>query len=57
MVGDSYEQDALAPRSFGVQGVWFNPEQSAISDPASIPVVSDLRSLSAWVAKAVLLAG
>lgn len=57
MVGDSYEQDALAPRSFGVQGVWFNPEQSATSDPVGIPVVSDLRSFSEWVARAVLLAG
>ncbi len=24
MVGDSYEQDAVFPRQFGIQGVWFN---------------------------------
>ncbi|MFA6140921.1 MAG: HAD family hydrolase [Hyphomicrobium sp.] len=36
MVGDSYEQDAAAPRRFGVQGVWFNPREAGPSAPAGV---------------------
>ena len=48
MVGDSYEQDAVAPRKFGVQGVWFNPSGAPVPEPAAIPMVSGLPTFSAW---------
>ena len=51
MVGDSHEQDAAAPRRFGVQGVWFNPGGAAGCDAAGTPVVSALPAFSAWVAE------
>jgi FMN phosphatase YigB (HAD superfamily) len=51
MVGDSYEQDAVAPRHFGVQGVWFDPSGARSPEPAAgVPVVSRLPAFSAWVA-------
>jgi FMN phosphatase YigB (HAD superfamily) len=51
MVGDSYEQDALYPRRFGVQGVWFNPGGYAPSDRAA-PMVDSLITFAAWAAGA-----
>ena len=50
MVGDSYEQDAAAPRRFGVQGVWFNPNGAAAPEMPGAPAVSRLTHFSAWVA-------
>lgn len=41
MVGDSLEQDVLAPRRFGVHTVWFNPE----GRPGPEPGVRTLASL------------
>lgn len=49
MVGDSYEQDALWPRRFGVQGVWFNLNGATAETEATFPVVSTLSAFSAWV--------
>ena len=46
MVGDSLENDVLAPRRLGVQAVWFNPsgQQSATPVPTitSLPSFADL---------------
>jgi FMN phosphatase YigB (HAD superfamily) len=52
MVGDSLEQDAVAPRRFGVQGVWFNPSHSAMAKGVEVPVVSDLKEFARWVRNA-----
>jgi FMN phosphatase YigB (HAD superfamily) len=50
MVGDSLEQDVLAPARFGVQSVWFNPGASAAS--ANVPTITDLREFSRLVLQA-----
>ncbi|TJZ66392.1 HAD family hydrolase [Chitiniphilus eburneus] len=39
MVGDSYEQDAHFPCSFGAQGVWFNPAGATVREQVATPVV------------------
>ncbi len=52
MVGDSYEQDAEAPRSFGVQGVWFNPAGSISGEGTSIPAVQRLETFAEWATSA-----
>lgn len=49
MIGDSFEQDYEAPRSCGVQAVWFNPEGQA----RGVRSVSDLREFSRMVLNAV----
>lgn len=48
MVGDSFEQDAAAPRRFGVQGVWFNP--AGAPPPAGAAAVPQVRTLAAFAA-------
>ena len=48
MVGDSFEQDAAAPRRFGVQGVWFNPAGAPL--PAGATAVPQVRTLGAFAA-------
>ncbi|MFT3820602.1 MAG: HAD family hydrolase [Rubrivivax sp.] len=53
MVGDSYEQDALFPRRFGVQSVWFNLHGAVRRDQVATPVVTQLPAFSRWVASAV----
>jgi FMN phosphatase YigB (HAD superfamily) len=50
MVGDSLEQDVLAPARFGVQSAWFNPGGSAV--PAQVPAITDLREFSRLVLQA-----
>ena len=40
MVGDSLEQDVLAPRAFGIYSVWFNP--SGLAGPPGVPSVARL---------------
>ncbi|GAA5784741.1 HAD family hydrolase [Chitiniphilus shinanonensis] len=52
MIGDSYEQDAHYPRSFGVQGVWFDPSGSAARKQVATPVVAHLPTFAAWVTSA-----
>lgn len=42
MVGDSLEQDCLAPRRFGVQGVWFDPSGRARPRGSDVPRVQHL---------------
>lgn len=41
MVGDSLDQDVLAPRSFGIYSIWFNREGAA-SAPAGVPTITRL---------------
>jgi putative hydrolase of the HAD superfamily len=50
MVGDSLEQDVLAPARFGVQSVWFDTSGSRA--PAHVPTISDLREFSRLVLQA-----
>lgn len=40
MVGDSLEGDVLAPRSFGIHSIWFNPS-GAVAVPA-VPTIARL---------------
>jgi aminoglycoside 6'-N-acetyltransferase I len=49
MVGDSFENDVLTPRSLGVQAVWFNPsgQQSA----APVPTIKSLPNFADLVAR------
>jgi len=42
MVGDSLEQDCLAPRRFGVQGVWFDPSGRGLPRGSDVPRVQHL---------------
>ena len=50
MVGDSLEQDVLAPARFGVQSVWFKAGGPDV-DP-HVPTVTDLREFSRLVLQA-----
>ncbi|MGK3997884.1 HAD family hydrolase [Sorangium sp. So ce1024] len=49
MIGDSYEQDAVYPRQFGVQGVWFNHRSSVERGDVRVPVVDELPRFASWV--------
>lgn len=44
MVGDSLEQDVLAPARFGVQSAWF--DATGAGAPANVPTVTDLRDFA-----------
>jgi len=44
MVGDSLDQDVLAPQRFGVPSVWFNPQ--GLAPPPGTPPVRMVRSLA-----------
>lgn len=48
MVGDSLEQDVLAPRRFGIASLWFDPQGR--DAPAGIPSVQRLEQVPAAVA-------
>ncbi|WP_437278666.1 HAD family hydrolase [Sorangium sp. So ce375] len=52
MIGDSYEQDAMYPRRFGVQGVWFNHRGSVERDEVRVPVVDELSTFARWASSA-----
>ncbi|WP_454914255.1 HAD family hydrolase [Variovorax gossypii] len=54
MIGDSFEQDALYPRQFGIQGVWFNPAEALTPGfHSEIPQVADLSTFASWVLESV----
>lgn len=42
MIGDSPEQDVLAPRRFGIASIWFNEGGRQPADPRAAPVVERL---------------
>jgi len=50
MVGDSLEQDVLAPARFGVQSVWF--DTTGATTAARVPTVTDLRVFARLVLQA-----
>ncbi len=52
MIGDSYEQDAFFPRTFGVQAVWFNLRGSVHRGQVAVPVATSLPEFAQWVASA-----
>jgi putative hydrolase of the HAD superfamily len=49
MVGDSIEQDVLAPQSFGLFSVWFNESGRYPMPPEPIPTVTYLPDFAAMV--------
>ena len=49
MVGDSLEQDVLAPRSFGIASIWFNEAGRQPPDPRGAPVIERLADAPAAV--------
>lgn len=46
MIGDSLGLDCLAPRSFGVQAVWFNERDRHPQPAVAVPTVTDLRDFA-----------
>jgi HAD superfamily hydrolase (TIGR01509 family) len=42
MIGDSVEQDVVAPRDFGIYSVWFNEEGRHPPDPRGRPMITSL---------------
>lgn len=53
MVGDSAEQDALAPRRFGVQAWWLNPTGAPAGTGPDIAEVRDLEQFARIVLASV----
>jgi FMN phosphatase YigB (HAD superfamily) len=51
MVGDSLEQDVIAPRLFGIASIWFNEEGRAPPDARGLPMVEQLVDVPAAVAR------
>ncbi|MBS0326914.1 MAG: HAD family hydrolase [Proteobacteria bacterium] len=49
MIGDSLEQDVLAPRRFGVQTVWFNERGASVPADLQAPEVRSLAEFAAFV--------
>ncbi len=45
MVGDSLEQDVLAPLRFGIRSVWFNPSGRPGPPAVRVPVIRSLAEL------------
>ena len=50
MVGDSLEQDVIAPRAFGIASIWFNEGGRAAADPRGLPAIERLADAPAAVA-------
>ncbi|MGZ5081637.1 MAG: HAD family hydrolase [Usitatibacter sp.] len=42
MIGDSIEQDVVAPRQFGIFSIWFNEEGRLPPDPRGVPMITAL---------------
>lgn len=42
MIGDSVEQDVVAPRDFGIHSVWFNEDGRSPPDPRGQPMITSL---------------
>jgi FMN phosphatase YigB (HAD superfamily) len=51
MVGDSLEQDVIAPRRFGIASVWFNEAGRLPPDPRGLPMIEHLVDAPAAVAR------
>ncbi|WP_434044097.1 MULTISPECIES: HAD family hydrolase [Sorangium] len=52
MIGDSLEHDCVAPRSFGVQAVWFNEDGKRRAPDVAVPVVTRLEQFASRVKNA-----
>ena len=50
MVGDSVEQDVLAPRRFGIASLWFNEAGRQPPDPRGTPTIQRLEEAPAALA-------
>ncbi len=53
MVGDSMEQDVLAPRNFGLQSVWFNSAGGRHEAQTMVPTVTELEQFARLVRNAL----
>ena len=53
MIGDSLDHDVLAPRRFGLQAVWFNPDGAATKAGDPVPMVTDLREVAEFALRAL----
>ena len=53
MVGDSLEHDVLAPRTFGVQAVWFNEGGARTQADAAVAEVRSLAEFAELVRRAI----
>ena len=42
MIGDSVEQDVVAPRRFGINAIWFNEDGRQPPDPRGVPMIRRL---------------
>jgi len=42
MIGDSVEQDVVAPRRFGINAIWFNEDGRQPADPRGVPMIRRL---------------
>lgn len=42
MIGDSVEQDVVAPRRFGINAIWFNEDARQPPDPRGVPMIRSL---------------
>ena len=51
MVGDSLEQDVVAPRSFGIAALWFNEGGRQPADPRGAPAIERLADAPPAVAR------
>ena len=45
MVGDTFEQDVVAPRAFGVHSVWFNEGGRSLREAPGVPTIHRLPDL------------
>lgn len=52
MVGDSIEQDAIAPRQCGVFSIWFNENGRMQADENGVPMIHRLGELIALLGTA-----
>ena len=45
MVGDSFDQDVLGPRRFGIHSVWFNEDARQRAPVEGVPTIHHLPEL------------
>ena len=52
MLGDTLEQDVLAPRRYGIRSIWFNPQGAALPNGSgSVTMVRRLDEVDALLAR------
>ena len=50
MIGDSIEQDVLAPMRSGIRAIWFNPADKPLPPGLDVPTVTRLPEASRRIA-------